>query len=434
MKHRLSGKPSGKKGRGPIQARYAHVRGVTDALARGLSDADATVQSMEDASPAKWHMAHVSWFFEEVILKPNLPGYRAFNDSYSFLFNSYYDAVGARQPRPLRGMLTRPGVEKIKAYRAHVDEHMARVFERDIQPTVAALIELGLNHEQQHQELFLTDILHLFAQNPLKPAFRDPGPLAYEPGRVLATGYTAFGGGILEFGAIENSDFHFDCEGPRHKQLVEDFKLANAPVTGHEWAAFIADGGYADPLLWLSDGWAKRQEYSWNAPLYWENRGAGSGDANWWTMTLRGMQPVDMDAPVCHVSYYEADAYATWAGKRLPSEFELELAAEGQPVEGNFGDSERLRPAPVYAPDGGGIAGLYGNVWQWTHSSFAPYRGFKPNEGVVGEYNGKFMSGQQVLRGGSCVTPAGHMRPTYRNFWHPEKRWQFTGLRLAEDK
>ena len=421
-------KQTGKGQHDTLKARYAHVRSATKALAANLSDADATVQSMEEASPAKWHLAHVSWFFEEVILKAHVPGYTEFDQKYSFLFNSYYDAVGERQPRPKRGMLTRPSLQEVLGYRAHVDEQMDRLLAGGVNTEARALVELGLNHEEQHQELLLTDILHLFAQNPLKPAFRDPGPLAYEPGRVLASGYTAFAGGVMEFGAETEGAFHFDCEAPRHEELVHPFRLANGPVTGADWAAFIKDGGYENSLLWLSDGWAVRQAEGWQAPLYWEIR-----QGNWWAMTLRGMQPVDMDAPVCHVSYYEADAYATWANKRLPSEFELELAARNQKIEGNFASSGRLRPAPVYAPEGGGIAGLYGDVWQWTSSSFAPYRGFTPNEGVVGEYNGKFMSGQQVLRGGSCSTPEGHMRPTYRNFWHPSTRWQFTGLRLAED-
>lgn len=418
----------GKDGHATLRAAYAYVRGGTDALAANLSDADATVQSMEDASPAKWHLAHVSWFFEEVILKHYVPGYAEFDEQFSFLFNSYYDAVGARQPRPKRGMLTRPSLDRVKNYRAYVDDHMDKFLVQDMEPDVAALVELGMNHEEQHQELLLTDILHLFAQNPLRPAFRDPGPLAFEPGKVLATGYTCFEGGVLEFGAETGGEFHFDCEGPRHEELVHSFKLANGPVTGADWLAFIEGGGYENPLLWLSDGWAKAQAEGWQAPLYWERQ-----QGKWWTMTLRGLQPVDMDAPVCHVSYYEADAYASWAGKRLPSEFELELAAQGKEIKGNFADSNRLRPAPVYARGDSGVAGLYGNVWQWTSSSFAPYRGFTPNEGVVAEYNGKFMSGQQVLRGGSCVTPAGHIRPTYRNFWHPSTRWQFTGLRLAED-
>lgn len=413
---------------GALQHQYQLVRSESAMLAAQLSDADATVQSMADASPAKWHLAHVTWFYEEVILKPKLEGYREFDDRFSFLFNSYYEAVGERQPRPKRGMLTRPTLDEVYAYRAHVDEAMGQLLAGNVSTDTRALVALGLNHEQQHQELLLTDILHLFAQTPLKPAFRGAAPLAYDPGRALAAGYKAFGGGVLEFG-IDGDEFYFDCESPRHKALVEPFALAKAPVTAREWRAFIEDGGYDTPLLWLSDGWSLVLTEGWQAPLYWEKQ-----DGEWWSMTLRGMQPVDLDAPVCHVSYYEAEAFATWAGKRLPSEYELECAAREQEVEGNFSSTGRLRPAPVYAREDGGVAGLYGNVWEWTASVYAPYRGFKPNEGVVGEYNGKFMSGQQVLRGGSCATPEGHMRPTYRNFWHPQKRWQFTGLRLAEDR
>jgi ergothioneine biosynthesis protein EgtB len=419
-------KSEASSGRG-LAVAYQDVRSQTECLAEPLNDADATVQSMEDASPAKWHLAHVTWFFEEFILKPNVANYQAYDDAYCFLFNSYYEAVGERQPRPKRGMLTRPTLDGIYDYRAYVDDHMAKFLDAEQGGGVAQLVELGLNHEQQHQELLLTDVLHLFAQNPLKPAYRQPIPLERQANKKLAEGYTAFQGGMFEFGA-KGVDFCFDCEGPRNKQLVEPFALANAPVTARAWAEFIADGGYETPLLWLSDGWATLLNHKWNAPLYWEE-----WDGEWWTMTLRGMQPVDMDAPVTHISYYEADAFATWAGRRLASEFELELAAKDQKVDGNFSDSERLRPAPVYARDEGGVSGLYGDVWEWTSSVFSPYRGFKPSTGVTGEYNGKFMSGQHVLRGGSCVTPAGHMRPTYRNFWHPEKRWQFTGLRLAED-
>ncbi len=404
---------------------YSVVRAVTENYAKPLSDADATVQSMEDASPAKWHLGHVTWFFETVILKEYLENYQPFEDKFHYLFNSYYEALGARQPRPLRGMLTRPSLAKVLEYRAYVDEHMLRLIEAGYSADIAGLIELGLNHEQQHQELFLTDILHLFAQNPLKPAYKEPEPLVYDKDRELAHGWTSFEGGVKEFGA-EPGGFAFDCERPLHKGLVNSFKLANGPVTNREWLAFIEDGGYRNALLWLSDGWAKCLSNAWEAPLYWEKR-----DTEWWVMTLRGMQHVDMDAPVSHVSYYEADAYATWANKRLPLEYEMELAAKQAEVTGNFASTGRLRAAPVKHT--GGVAGLFGDVWEWSASSFSPYPKFKAESGVVGEYNGKFMSGQQVLRGGSCVTSKGHLRPTYRNFWHPEKRWQFTGLRLAED-
>ncbi|PCI60968.1 MAG: hypothetical protein COB37_08905 [Kordiimonadales bacterium] len=417
-----------KRGGQALLAQYREVRRASEALSENLSDADTTVQSMEDASPVKWHLAHVSWFFEGVILQPFLKDYHVFDEAYNFLFNSYYEVAGERQPRPRRGMLTRPSLGEVLAYRQHIDTHMGKLLAGPVTGELQQLVELGLNHEQQHQELLLTDILHLFAQNPLKPCYRDPEPLAYDTGKTLASGLKAFGGGLLDFGAEQSGAFHFDCEGPRHKQLVHPFNLARSPVTNREWIGFIEDSAYENPLLWLSDGWAAALANTWSAPLYWEKREDG-----WWSMTLRGMQPVDLDAPVCHVSYFEAEAYATWAGKRLPTEFELELAAADQVIEGNFSSSSRLRPAPVVAREDGAVAGLYGDVWEWTSSSFSPYRGFKPFEGMVGEYNGKFMSGQQVLRGGSCATPCGHMRSTYRNFWHPQKRWQFTGLRLAED-
>ncbi|MCK0070901.1 ergothioneine biosynthesis protein EgtB [Kordiimonas laminariae] len=409
----------------PLLQHYHDIRIVSESYIAPLSDADATVQSMEDASPAKWHMGHVTWFFETVILREYSKGYQPFEDTFHYLFNSYYEALGARQPRPLRGMLTRPSLEKVMVYRSYVDEHMKRFLETDQSVEIAGLVELGLNHEQQHQELLLTDILHLFAQNPLKPAYKEPEPLAYDKDMELASGWTGFDGGVLKFGASDEG-FAFDCERPVHKALVNPFKLANGPVTNRQWLEFVQDGGYHNPLLWLSDGWAKCQAEDWTAPLYWEKR-----DSEWWVMTLRGMQHVDLDAPVCHISYYEADAFATWADKRLPFEHELELAAHEADIKGNFASSGRLRSAPVKHT--GSIAGLYGDVWEWTGTSFSPYPKFKAESGVVGEYNGKFMSGQQVLRGGSCATSEGHMRPTYRNFWHPEKRWQFTGLRLAED-
>ncbi len=406
---------------------YARVRHDSATLAAPLSDADATVQSMADASPAKWHLAHVTWFFETMVLKPNLPGYRTFDDSFNYLFNSYYESVGERQPRPRRGMITRPHLDRVLAYRAHVDAAAAQLLAGDPSPDVLDLIELGLNHEQQHQELLLTDILHLFAQNPLKPAYRDPTPLpvAQGPGTARMLG---FDGGIVEIG--HNGDgFAYDCEGPRHRALLEPFRIADRCITNGEWIEFIRDGGYRDPLLWLSDGWATILAEGWSAPFYWEER-----DGEFWSMTLRGMQPVDPDAPVTHVSYFEADAFASWAGKRLPTEIEWERASEGLALAGNFADggAGRLRPKPA-EPGRPGLRQMFGDVWEWTRSPFTPYPGFKPAEGAVGEYNGKFMNGQYVLRGGSCATPTGHIRATYRNFFQPDKRWQFSGLRLAED-
>jgi ergothioneine biosynthesis protein EgtB len=406
--------------------RFRAVRADSRALAGPLSDADATVQSMPDASPAKWHLAHTTWFFETMLLKPNVAGYRVFDEAYNFLFNSYYETVGARHPRPKRGLITRPSLDEILAYRAHVDAAM-EAFIGDADQGVADLIELGLNHEQQHQELLLTDILHLFAENPLKPAYRDPEPLAVAPAPGEA-GWVAFDGGIVEIGH-DGRSFGFDCEGPRHQALIQPFRIADRLVTNGEWMAFMADGGYRDPLLWLADGWAQILEHEWSAPLYWEER-----DGEHLQMTLRGLQPVDPDAPVAHVSYFEADAFASWAGKRLPSEAEWERAAEGLPVAGTFAraGAGRLRPKPA-GPATGGLRQMFGDVWEWTRSPFTPYPGFKPAAGAVGEYNGKFMCAQFVLRGGSCATPEGHVRATYRNFFQPDKRWQFSGLRLAED-
>ena len=419
--------PATKAGPEPsaLERRYQSVRAATAALVAPLSDADATVQSMPDASPAKWHLAHTTWFFEAMVLTTHCSDYRAFDERYNFLFNSYYESVGARQPRPLRGLLTRPTLDEVRAYRAHVDAAMAALLQGAPQESVLKIIELGCHHEQQHQELLLTDILHLFAQNPLRPAYRESVPLPVEPlDRALS--YRDFPGGLFEMGHA-GSDFAFDCEAPRHTVRIEPYRLADRLVTNREWAEFIADGGYRSPLLWLSDGWAKVAAEGWTAPLYWEAR-----DGEYWSMTLRGAQPLDLDAPVTHVSYFEADAFASWAGRRLPTEAEWEVAARALPVSGNFVESGRLRPRPAAAVQGE-LRQMYGDVWEWTRSAFMPYPRFHPMAGALGEYNGKFMSGQFVLRGGSCVTPEDHVRATYRNFFAPHARWQFSGLRLAED-
>ncbi len=421
----------------PVRARavalgdYGIVRAQSLALTDRLSDGEATVQSMEDASPAKWHLAHTTWFFETFVLVPHASDYDLFDKAYGYLFNSYYDAVGERHPRPRRGMLARPSLEDVRCYRAHVDTAMETLLAGGVAPELAALIELGLHHEQQHQELLLTDLLHLFAQNPLEPAFALATPLEMKGAPAKEPSWTSFEGGIISIGAAGTGDaFHFDCEGPRHKALVQPFELADRAVTNREWLAFMEAGGYADPQYWLSDGFAVVQREGWEAPLYWMRR-----DGVWWSMTLRGAQPVYLDAPVTHVSFYEADAYASWAGARLPTEAEWEVAAQAAPVEGNFVSSTMLRPRPQMATPEDQMAqgpiGLFGDVWEWTASPFTPYPGFKVTAGAVGEYNGKFMNGQMVLRGGSCVTPAGHMRASYRNFFHPDKRWQFSGLRLA---
>jgi ergothioneine biosynthesis protein EgtB len=405
---------------------YRSVRSASQELTRSLTDADATVQSMPDASPAKWHLAHTTWFFETMVLVPNVPGYRVFDRAFNFLFNSYYESIGARQARPKRGLITRPSLDEIYAYRSYVDAAVDAFLADEPQKDVADLVELGCHHEQQHQELLLTDILHLFSQSPLKPAYKAPEPIAVRTEIVGETKYCAFGGGVAEIGHV-GPGFSFDSEGPRHKVFVDRFLLADRLVTNARWMEFIADGGYRKPLLWLSEGWTKANAEGWTAPLYWDDR-----DGEAWTMTLHGAQPVDGAAPVTHISYFEADAFATWAGKRLPTEAEWELAADGLSPEGNFADSGRLRPRPL-ALRSHKLNQMFGDVWEWTRSAFAPYPRFRPAEGAVGEYNGKFMSGQFVLRGGSCATPSGHIRASYRNFFPPDARWQFSGLRLAED-
>ncbi|MGI9479690.1 MAG: ergothioneine biosynthesis protein EgtB, partial [Hyphomicrobiaceae bacterium] len=405
---------------------FTRVRDVPRQLALPLSDADATVQSMPDASPAKWHLAHTTWFFECMVLAPNLAGYRVFDESFNFLFNSYYETIGERQPRPRRGMITRPSLDTVLAYREHVNAAVTRLLEMTTDPAITELIELGCHHEQQHQELLLTDILHLFAQNPLQPAYKDPEPLAVDLGAKATPAWHSFDGGIVEIGHTGGS-FHFDCEGPRHQTLLEPHALSRFLVTNGDWISFIEDGGYQKPLHWLSAGWDTVKANAWAMPLYWSCR-----DGEYWSMTLRGAQPVDRAAPVTHISYFEADAFATWAGHRLPSEAEWEHAAAPLETTGNLADGGRLRPKP--AEDAAtGLAQMYGDTWEWTRSPYTAYPRFKAPGGAVGEYNGKFMCGQFVLRGGSCVTPPDHIRLTYRNFFPPDARWQFSGLRLAKD-
>ena len=411
--------------RSALERLYREVRAATVALALPLSDADATVQSMPDASPAKWHLAHTTWFFESMVLTNAAPKYKVFDERFNFVFNSYYESVGARHPRPLRGLLTRPTLAEVLAYREYVDAAISQLLQTMPAQSVLQVIELGCHHEQQHQELLLTDILHLFAQNPLRPAYRESVPLPVEFIDRSQT-YRNFPGGLIDLGH-RGEGFAFDCEGPRHMAHVDPYRLSDRLVTNGEWAEFIADGGYSNPLLWLSDGWAMVRSEGWSAPLYWEAR-----EGEFWSMTLRGAQPVDPDAPVTHVSYFEADAFATWASRRLPTEAEWEAAAQGVAVAGNFANSDRLRPRPAPAP-AGELRQMFGDVWEWTRSAFLPYPRFRPTRGALGEYNGKFMSGQFVLRGGSCVTPRDHVRATYRNFFAPHARWQFSGLRLAED-
>jgi len=403
---------------------YRRVRAATLGLVAGLSDADLTPQSADFASPGKWHLAHTTWFFEQFVLADHLPGYRRFDERFGFLFNSYYNAVGPRHERPRRGLLTRPALDEVRAYRAHVDGAMHDLLGTGAGPELATLVELGLQHEQQHQELILTDLLHLFAHNPLRPALRATAAAAPEAA-ASNLHWLDFEGGLVQVGHAGDG-FCFDLELPRHAVFLRPFRLASRPVSNREWCAFIAAGGYADPALWLSDGWDAVQAQRWQAPLYWE----GAPDAPS-SMTLAGLRPLVLDAPVAHVSFFEADAYARWAGKRLPTEFEWETAARGLPVDGNFVETGAWRPQP--GAHGDALQQMFGDVWEWTASPYVGYPGFSTAPGAVGEYNGKFMNGQYVLRGGSCVSPRGHLRASYRNFFQPGQRWQFSGLRLAED-
>jgi ergothioneine biosynthesis protein EgtB len=412
-----------------LAKRLFDTRAHSLSLAKPLSAEDMTVQASDDASPTKWHLAHVTWFFENFVLVPYLDGYRIFDEDFNFCFNSYYEALGPRHPRAKRGLLTRPSAEQVLAYRHHVDEALHRLVEADgaVEGDVAGLIELGINHEQQHQELLLTDILALFAANPLRPAYQNRGTGGSDFATPDTLGWSEIPVGILRTGFAEDG-FCWDNELPAHEALVRPFKIANRLVTNGEWLSFIEDGGYATPSLWLADGWATVNRESWEAPLYWEKT-----DAGWSQMSLQGMHPVAPAEPVVHVSYYEADAFARWAGKRLPTEFEWEAVARAH-GEGPTRNSGIFRPSPGEAAAAeGSVTQLFGDVWQWTASAYLAYPGYRPPEGAIGEYNGKFMVGQHVLRGSSCVTPAGHSRPTYRNFFYPHQRWQYLGLRLAAE-
>ncbi|HYE50781.1 MAG TPA: ergothioneine biosynthesis protein EgtB [Azospirillaceae bacterium] len=392
--------------------RFERVRARTLALAEPLSAEDMAVQSMPDASPVKWHLAHTTWFFETFLLLPHA-GAAPVDPAYGYLFNSYYEAAGPRHARPKRGLLTRPSLADVLDYRSRVDGAMRRWLAGTQQaPEVLALLELGLNHEEQHQELILTDLKHLLSENPLKPAYAAP---AAAEGKAPALSWHPHPGGLAEIGHA-GPGFAFDNEGPRHRVWLEPFELASRPVTAGEYLEFVLDGGYRDPRHWLSDGWAAVQAQGWAAPAYWREEGG-----RWLVFTLSGERPLAPDAPACHLSHYEADAYARWAGCRLPTEAEWETVAA--PLWRQVGQA--LHPPPA--------AGFPAGVWEWTASAYLPYPRFRPAEGAVGEYNGKFMSGQMVLRGASCATPAGHSRPTYRNFFPPGARWQVSGLRLARD-
>jgi ergothioneine biosynthesis protein EgtB len=416
-------KPEVEQGRDALLRRFHAVRAQSEALAAPLAPEDQVVQSMPDVSPTKWHLAHITWFFETFILT-GLAGAQPFDPRYSYLFNSYYEAVGPRFSRPHRGLISRPGCAEVMTYRAHVTDRMAAFIETasdEIWREAAPLVELGLHHEQQHQELLLMDIKHVFSMNPLLPAYR-PRPIR-EVAAATPMRMVGFPGGLVEIGH-DGRGFAFDNEGPRHRQWLEPFGLADRLVTAAEYLDFIEDGGYRRAEFWLSDGWAAVRTEGWTAPLYWH-----AGDDGWQVFTLHGEQPVDPAEPVVHVSFYEADAFAKWAGKRLPTEAEWEVAASGLTRSGNFAGSARYHPA---AAAGQGLRQMFGDVWEWTASPYSPYPGFQPPAGAVGEYNGKFMCSQMVLRGGAAVTPEDHIRATYRNFFPPSARWCFGGIRLAE--
>jgi ergothioneine biosynthesis protein EgtB len=419
---RRAAAPAGE--RANLLRRYRAIREWTEALAAPLSAEDQCVQSMPDVSPTKWHRAHTSWFFETFLLQPHVPGYRAFAPAYAYLFNSYYEAVGPRHPRPERGLLSRPGIAEIARYRAHVDAAMARLIadtDEASWPALAERIELGLQHEQQHQELILMDIKHVLSLNPLEAVYQ-PAP-ARRPSEALALAWRDFGGGLRQIGH-DGAGFAFDNEGPRHKVWLEPFRLASRLVTCGEFRAFIEDGAYRRADLWLADGWAAVQQQGWAAPLYWRRHET----EGWSIFTLAGRRPIDPAEPVSHVSFYEADAFARWCGKRLPSEAEWEVAA----VEADASSSDgAFHPAP--ASGGEDVQQMTGGVWQWTASPYVGYPGYRPPGGAIGEYNGKFMANQMVLRGSAAITPEGHARVTYRNFFPPASRWAMSGIRLAED-
>jgi ergothioneine biosynthesis protein EgtB len=412
-----------------LAEQFRSVRATTDWICEPLTIEDCVAQSMPDASPVRWHLAHTTWFFETFVLKPARRDYRPFDARFEFLFNSYYNAVGPQPVRTDRGILTRPGVADVRRYRAHVDEAMIRLLESSVGAEVAidpAIVVLGLNHEQQHQELIVTDVKHLLSRNPLHPVYRIAAPRT--PGQAPESGWIDGPHGLIEIGFAGNG-FAFDNELPRHKVFVDRFQLGRGLVTCGEYREFIADGGYRRPELWLSDGWTVVRTREWDAPLYWEP----SGEESWNLMTLSGLRALDDAEPVTHVSFYEADAFARWAGCRLPTEAEWEAVAAGSPIDGNFLDAGHFHPVPGMSAASRGPTQLFGDTWQWTQSAYAAYPRFRPAAGALGEYNAKFMCNQMVLRGASCATPRAHARATYRNFFPPDARWQFSGIRLARD-
>lgn len=409
---------------------FNRVRRDSERIAEPLEIEDYGIQTVPEVSPPKWHLAHTAWFFETLLLKPYLKGYKEYHPLFNQLFNSYYDTIGAYHARPERGLLSRPTVKEVYQYRAYVNQSMLSLLQDKKHPQRDEIVQrtvLGLNHEQQHQELMLTDIKHIFAYNPLKPNYQQSrsvaatNPAATHSQKVS---WITFSGGVRQIGSDSDS-FFYDNEAPSHSVYLNDFKLASRPVTNREYLKFMNDGGYKNSDLWLSDAWKIIKQQQWSAPLYWEKR-----EDEWWYFTLSGMRPVDLNAPVCHVSFYEAAAFARYANKRLPTEAEWEIAARTQKIQGNFRASKQLQP--IESPKEG-LQQLYGDVWEWTQSAYSSYPGYRQATGPLGEYNGKFMSSQMVLRGGSCATPVDHIRATYRNFFYPSERWQFSGFRLAED-
>jgi ergothioneine biosynthesis protein EgtB len=411
-----------------VEARQARLasqlrttRALSLAIAAPLSAEDQAVQAHEDASPTKWHLAHTTWFLEELILKRFLADYKVFDELFAYCFNSYYESLGERHPRPKRGLLTRPSAEEVRCYRLYADERLERLLGEPVADEALRLIEIGINHEQQHQELMLTDILALFAANPLRPAYRSAAPASASGNPVPSGRWRDMKGGIYEAGH-RGPGFAYDNEEPSHQTVLRDFRLFSREVTNGEWLAFMDERGYADPAIWLADGWAAVQREGWKAPGYWEWI-----DGAWHQMTLHGLLPIEKSRPVTHISYFEADAFARWAGHRLPTEFEWEAASKDQEQAKPL-DLSNLIAEPA-SPEGN--ASQFGNLWEWTQSPYAPYPGYRPAPGPLGEYNGKFMCNQFVLRGGSFATPGNHVRPSYRNFFYPHQRWQFMGLRLA---
>jgi len=407
----------------PLAARFLAVRHQTLSLCEPLQPEDFVVQSMPDTSPAKWHLAHTSWFFEEFVLAASEPDYKPFDERFRYLFNSYYQSVGPMHARSHRGLITRPGIDEVMRYRTEIDDRIADALERGtIPPAQIAVLILGLNHEQQHQELLLTDIKHLLSCNPLRPAYTRHA--AVRPYDSVAMELEEFAGGLVEIGH-EGRAFAFDNETPRHQVYLQPFKLANRLITNGEFSAFVEAGGYQEPAHWLSDGWLAVQREAWRAPLYWSKEADSE-------FTLGGERALSPHEPVCHLSFYEADAFARWAGARLPTEAEWEVAAASQAFEGNFVEQRNWHPLPASASPSS-LMQMFGDTWEWTRSAYSPYPGFEPTEGALGEYNGKFMINQMVLRGGSCASAQTHLRHTYRNFFYPTARWQFSGLRLAQD-